>query len=208
MLQQVEFIPSPLPIKPAVGDSSIGVRASTTFDSAKNDRTMLATGRLQLSLLRFLEAEPCVQAFETLPDGAVDMRYWGGRVIVAALPSGGLERSAAFALRRRYAASGRRLVLIAERRLAAWPRRETCRLVAESGHAPISATERLIVLEAVEDAGGESCLGDLACLLPQRDDPVASILSLVPAGVLRIELDRPVSATSRISIFDPFRLPS
>ena len=207
MLQQVQIIRSAPPIGSANADSAQGGRASMSFDSAKNDCAMSAAGRLQLALLRFLEAEPCVQAFEVLPDGTVDMRYWGGRVILAALPAAGPERVEAFALRRRHAKAGRRLLLVPERRLTAWPRRETCRIVAESGHAPLAATERLIVLEAIEDAGGEACLGDLACLLPQREDPVASILSLVPAGILRIDLDRPVSATLPVSIFDPFAPP-
>ena len=185
-------------------DTAPGEPVSSRFYSFKNDLALTAPTNLHLALFRLLECEPCVQAYEPLADGAVDVRYWGGRLLAAVLPSKGQGYFEAMALKRRYEAEGRRLILAPERRLARWPHRETCRIISECGGTTLAPTDRLVVLEALTEKGGDAHLGDLACLLPRHEDPVSGVLSLVLAGVLRVDLSRPITALSKVTIFDPF----
>lgn len=159
-------------------------------------------GPAHLELLVLLEAEPAVVSYASLPDGMLDVRYWGGRVLVGILPAPGPNRSRAEASKRDHERKGRRVVLVPEERLLRRPFRDNRRLIAAASTAALEPGERLRVLEAVDETGS-AALGDLVRLVGTRG-AAAGILALVGNGTLRIDLRKPIDAVSIVRRFDPF----
>jgi hypothetical protein len=176
----------------------------TTFRSAKNNALLTGTTQ-QMSLFFLLETEPGVQGYEPLEDGSVEVRNWHGICLCAVLPSRGVGRENALRLKRDAARRGRRLVLMPEKRLGRWPQRDCREIVAEAGHADLTASERVRIMEALLEAGGSAPLGDLARLV-RSDDPIASILSLVSRCVVSVDMSKPLNAETQVSVFDPLTI--
>lgn len=176
----------------------------TEFRSAKNGTTIRGS-MLQMALFFLLETEPGVQGYMPLEDGSVEVRHWHGICLCAVLPERGADREEALRLKREAARRGRRMVLMPARRLGRWPHRDCRQIVADAGHAKLTASERTRIMDALLDLGGSAPLGDLARLV-RSEDPIASVLSLASRCVITVDMSQPIGSETRISTFDPLSL--
>lgn len=100
-------------------------------------------------------------------------------------------------LRRRENRSGRRLILVGECVIDRQPRLANAQLIAECAGFLPSATGRLAVTAQLTMTGAT----ELAALLPllrRQVDPAASVLALVAAKTLVVDLDRPLGPHSLV----------
>lgn len=126
-----------------------------------------------------------------------------GPVSVAAVPSAAWHdpgaKVSALSLRRAAAHLGRRVVLVTEAWLDREPRLANALLVASCASAPVAPRDRLSLMSALLDAGGELPLADAAEVMTSADDPVAAVLALGAHRVLALGMDEPVGPATRVS---------
>lgn len=90
----------------------------------------------------------------------------------------------------------RRVVLVPEGFIRRQPRLGNAMLIAGSGHASLTSSDRMRVLAALIEEDSATLL-ELASLV-ESSDPVSSILRLVCEGCLEIDLNRPILPTSLV----------
>lgn len=159
---------------------------------------IVCDSELSLHLANMLEAEPTIWAYDDAGDGFLEALVEGERVLFVAVPTNGSQRTRVMELASRHEAEGRRVCRVSAGSLLRQPVKANRELVAGSGDAWLAPVDRVKILDRILGEGGSSTLGELACLVNRADDPVASVLSLVVVGVLRIDMDQPIDAESRV----------
>ncbi|MFG1419984.1 hypothetical protein V5F38_19460 [Xanthobacter sp. V0B-10] len=120
-------------------------------------------------------------------------------LIVVAVPG---EGAAPASLRRRLAANWgtRNVLVVREAWLLREPRLEVMSTAVACVDQMPSGTDWLRIERHLLELGGSSCLEECAAQVRQHEDPVGAVLALVAAGWLRIEMHRPLSGDSVISL--------
>lgn len=83
-----------------------------------------------------------------------------------------------------------RCILVSEGALKSEPRLTNARIIADTSNTHLSYSQRFRVEMWVLGTIAPVSLSECAALLPEHDDPVSAVLSLVRAGVLFIPLDK------------------
>ncbi len=102
-------------------------------------------------------------------------------------------------LRRRESRANRHLVLVGETTIDRQPRLANALLITECAGFLPSASGRLAVIALLAESGAT----ELAALLPllrRQVDPAASVLALVAAKALAVDLDRPLGPHSLVRL--------
>lgn len=97
-----------------------------------------------------------------------------------------------------------RCILVSEGALKKEPRLTNARLIADTSNTQLSYSQRFRVEMYVLATVFPVSLSECAALLPEHDDPVSAVLSLVRAGVLFIPLDTMIGPESLV--FAPLRV--
>lgn len=198
-----------IPPQPALPPMSVSRARSSSrpFFSTKCPG-IVCEDDILVALAHMLEAEPTVWAFDDAGDGFLEALVGEERILFAVLPSSGLDRERIKDVADKLEARGRRVCLVPEANLRRQPARANRELVSSAGAACLAPFDRVKVLDRILGDGGSSTLGEVACLVSGGDDPVAGVLSLVVAGVLRIDMDRAIDAESRVERIEPALLSS
>ena len=162
---------------------------------------------LVVLLMNQLEADHRVHRYDLIGGCECEATTTCGRIRFIPLPHGGFGRQDAFDAK--FAAKterGDRVLLVAEARLRARPLMQNAALIASSGAVCPTPLDRVRLLDQLKAEGGCSTLGDLAACARNSGDPVRAVLSLVAAGLLWIELDRPIDADSLMARAEDFHV--
>lgn len=166
------------------------------FNSAKTGRMVAGIPPLDIDLACMLEAEPCITTYDMVDEGLFEASVLGDPVLLAVMPTYGERNDAAVAAVADR--TGLSVISVPERVLRARPYIDNARLVARAGETPPSAFVRVAILNALDAEGGSAPLGDLCALASRSADPVAAVLSLVTAGIVTVDMARPIDADSEI----------
>ncbi|WP_332119869.1 hypothetical protein [Azorhizobium caulinodans] len=120
-------------------------------------------------------------------------------LIVVAVPG---EGAASASLRRRLAAKWgtRNVLVVTEAWLLREPRLEVISAAVACLEQIPSVTDWLRIERHLLELGGSACLEECVAQVRQHEDPAGAVLALVVAGWLRIEVSRPLSGSSVISL--------
>ncbi|WP_341987760.1 hypothetical protein [Azorhizobium sp. AG788] len=92
------------------------------------------------------------------------------------------------------------LLIVRESWLLREPRLEVISAVVACLDQIPSVTDWLRIERHLLELGGSSCLEECVAQVRQHEDPAGAVLALVAAGWLRIEVSRPLSGSSVISL--------
>ena len=166
------------------------------FASAKTGREIAGIAPLDVDLACMLEAEPCILTYDSVGNGLFEASVLGDPVLLAIVPThGGADE---MAIRNVSDRTGLPILRVPERVLRTRPYVDNARLIARSGGYYPSAFARIAILDALLASGDRAPLGDLCACADGVDDPIAAVLSLVPAGVLSIDMSKPIDANSEV----------
>ncbi len=74
------------------------------------------------------------------------------------------------------------------------------------GNALVSPDEQIALLSWLDEQGGFAALGDCAAALPDHPRPVAALIALAEAGVVRFARDAAFAATCVVRRVTPVRV--
>ncbi|KRA99880.1 hypothetical protein ASD83_05175 [Devosia sp. Root685] len=109
------------------------------------------------------------------------------------------RRQGLIEIKRKAAEAGFRVMLISPQFIQREPRMSNTRAVADTCHIFLTAEDRMAVLLHVLE-NGYSTLQDCASVIVDSEAPYSAVLSLAGMGLLDIDLDKPLSANTRVDL--------
>lgn len=97
-------------------------------------------------------------------------------------------------------AAGEKVLLMSPSYIQREPRLTNLNLLAGASEISVSCEDRMAVFMCIMEHGGFSTFQDCACALPGSATPFSSVLAMAGLGLVIIDLNKPLTPASRVSL--------